>query len=165
MVPTFCLKGHFIGWEEDPPQSDWQDIQARHYEREFVRNGTILPAFCVRCGSRNINRCEHCKSLLWDDTDNRRPLYCGNCGKSLPWTECGLAAADTYTDETDAFTLAEKTQLKASYKELTRDTAATPLAASRVLKALEKAGPLVGKFLLGILKEIATGEAKKYLSF
>jgi hypothetical protein len=51
-----------------------------------------------------------------------------------------------YTDEADAFTPAEKTQLKASFKELTRDTAATPLAASRILKALEKTGPPVGDF-------------------
>jgi len=163
MVPTYCLKGHFIGCEDDRSSSDWSEIQSRHYEREFVRDGKLLPAFCPRCGSRNIDACENCKTPLYAGSDGGCPLYCGGCGKPLPWTESGLMAASAYTDELAGFSVEEKTNLKESFKDLTTNTPATPLAASRLRRAIDKAGPRVGSAILDIAKALATGEAKKYL--
>jgi hypothetical protein len=89
--------------------------------------------------------------------------YCGGCGNALPWTETGLAAAREYIEGLDIFSQEEKSELNASLKDLTADSAATPLAASRLRRAVSRAGSVVGAALVDIAKAVATSEAKKHL--
>jgi hypothetical protein len=89
------------------------------------------------------------------------PRYCGECGKPFPWTETALQAAKEYADDLDQLTLGERATLKATFDDLTVDTARTPLAANRFKKFLAKVGPVAGGVLQKVVETIATEAAKR----
>jgi hypothetical protein len=91
------------------------------------------------------------------------PKFCGECGKTFPWTEKALSAAKEYTDDLEQLSAEEKTTLKNTFNDLTSDTARTPVAANRFKKFLGKIGPLGGTVLLKIIETVASDTAKKYL--
>jgi hypothetical protein len=124
-----CLKGHVIdndGRYEDAPQP-----------------------FCSQCGSPTINQCPECQGPLRGAEIYRElpkspkpDAYCLHCGKPLPWTQAALKAAKEYTDELAELSPEDKAELKASFDELTTDTAQTHLAASRFNRIVNTMAPV-----------------------
>jgi hypothetical protein len=53
--------------------------------------------------------------------------------------------------------------LKATFDDLTSDTARTPLAANRFKKFVSKIGPVAGDVLTKIIVDFATEAVKKYM--
>jgi hypothetical protein len=74
-----------------------------------------------------------------------------------------LFAAKEYTDDLDQLSAEEKKQLKATFDDLTSDTARTPLAANRFKKFVSKIGPVAGDVLTKIIVDFATEAVKKYM--
>jgi hypothetical protein len=145
-----CLRGHVINheviWPEEPTQQ-----------------------WCQHCGSAVIGHCPICKGPL-RGARNSVPLpknpkpetYCLHCGKALPWTQTTLAAARIYTDEhLDGLSEDEKTELKATFEDMTTDTALTPVATGCFKKLMAKVAPEVGKGLLQVIVSVLTEEAKR----
>jgi hypothetical protein len=128
-----------------------------------VANQKRLPAFCATCGASNISACQHCQASIEVDYPGGTPGYCGGCGKPFPWTETALSAAKEYTDELDQLTPEEKTVLKATIDDLTRDTAKTPLAASRFKKFMSKVGPSAEGVFKKFLETAVTEATKKMM--
>ena len=156
---TYCLKGHFVS-AEDPPPRDWDQIQEAAL-REFDEDqGRKLPAFCTDCGSENISTCNRCQKKIAFN-NGRRPQYCGWCGSPFPWTVGALSAAREYTDELDQLSSEDKTALKATFDELTTDTARTPLAATHFKRFMEKVGSPAAEILKKIVETVLTEAAKK----
>lgn len=171
---TYCLSGHFVGIA-NPSLGAGSRGQLRammaQEEHAFcfgpsgVANQKRLPAFCATCGASNISACQHCKASIEVDYPGGTPGYCGGCGKPFPWTETALSAAKDYTDELDQLTLEEKAMLKATFDDLTTDTAKTPLAASRFKRIVSKIGPAAGDIIKKIIVSVATEAAKKGAGF
>jgi hypothetical protein len=74
-----------------------------------------------------------------------------------------LNSAKDYTDELPELTPEDKLELKASFDELTTDTAQTPLAATRVKRIMSRMAPAVWETLQKIVVEFATEASKKLL--
>jgi hypothetical protein len=127
--------------------------------------------FCERCGSATVTQCQTCGwpiagkgyAPFGDGGPYELPKYRAECGKSYPWTERGLSAAKEYTDDLDQLSAEEKTTLKASFDDLTSDTARTPMAAKRFKKLLSKIGPAAGDTLKQIIVSVASEAAKKLI--
>ena len=93
----------------------------------------------------------------------RAPKYCEECGVPFPWTEAALSAAKDYTDDLDQLNAEEKITLKATFDDLTSDTARTPVAANRFKKFMKKLGPAAADALTKIMVNVATEAAKNLL--
>jgi hypothetical protein len=131
----------------------------------------LRKAFCERCGAATISECQTCGRPIagagyapfGGGGPYQRPKYCEECGKQFPWTEMALFAAKEYTDDLDQLSAEEKKQLKATFDDLTSDTARTPLAANRFKKFVSKIGPVAGDVLTKIIVDFATEAVKKYM--
>ncbi len=156
---VYCRNGHRVGWL---PEYHFQSISPRRL-RDLMTEQTdeevTRMRFCTECGAESISACESCEAILGNP--NKRPSYCGSCGKPFPWTQTALTAAREYTDELDELSPEDKSLLKLSLVDLTVDTARTPLAASRFKRIIGKIGPAAGDALLKIIVSIATEAAKK----
>jgi hypothetical protein len=91
------------------------------------------------------------------------PAFCHNCGKPLPWTEAGLAAARELADEVEGLSVDEREQLKRSLDDLVADTPRTGLAVVRFKKLAAKAGRVAADGLKQILFTVFTEAAKKQI--
>jgi hypothetical protein len=125
--------------------------------------------FCDKCGAATISECQTCGwpivgepyAPLGGGGPYQAPKYCEECGKPFPWTEMALSAAKEYTDDLDQLSAEEKTALKATFDDLTSDTARTPLAANRFKNFVTKLGPVAGDALAKIIVNVATEAAKR----
>lgn len=159
----YCRNGHFNGFvPELNPSSRYVGVY-HDWEEKKAREKLARLAFCPQCGVDNINGCLHCETTIEDDEEYRseRPSYCCACGKPFPWTETALATAREYTDEIEGLSTEEKSAFKATFSDLTVDTARTGLAASRFMKYIRKIGPKAGDVLMQIITGVATEAAKK----
>lgn len=134
-----------------------------------VNDGT-RSLFCASCGEATINACPSCERLLRGNerTDGwfvgmTLPAFCFACGKPFPWTERRVQAAKDLADEVEGLEGAELTKAKDSFIVLVSDTPQTPVAAARVTKLLQKAGPVIGGGIRDIVVSIATDAAKKMM--
>ncbi len=159
----YCRNGHFNGLApvRDPRYlyaGAFHDLQERQVRERLARL-----KFCPQCGAANISGCLHCETKIEDDEEYRhqRPSYCCACGKAFPWTEIALTSAREYTDELETLSTEDKAALKATFDDMTVDTARTGLAASRFMKFIRKAGPPAGEVLKKIIMDVATEAAKK----
>lgn len=156
---TYCLKGHLVGAEDAPPR-DWDQVQEAAL-REFDEDeGYKPPAFCTDCGSAIISTCNQCQKKIAFE-NGRRPQYCRWCGSPFPWTVGALSAAREYADELDQLSSEEKIALKATFDELTTNTARTPLAATHFKKFMDKVGSPAAEILKKIVETVLTEAAKK----
>jgi hypothetical protein len=129
----------------------------------------LRKSFCERCGSATVTQCQTCGWPIAGEGyapfggggPYELPKYCAECGKPYPWTERALSAAKEYTDDLDRLSAEEKTTLKASFDDLTGDTARTPVAAERFKKLLSKIGPAAGDTLKQIIVSVASEAAKR----
>ncbi|WP_263373105.1 DUF2321 domain-containing protein [Granulicella aggregans] len=159
----YCRNGHFNGFAPEQNTSlRYKGVFHEWQERE-LREKLVRLAFCPRCGVDNINGCLHCETIIDDDIEHRseRPSYCCACGKPFPWTEAALATAREYTDELEQLNAEDNAALKATFPDLTVETARTGLAASRFKKLIAKVAPAAGDVLRKILVDVATEAAKR----
>ena len=95
--------------------------------------------------------------------DYSLPSFCHNCGKSYPWTEAKIKAAQELAFELDNLTQEEKENLNKSLHDIIRDTPETTVAATRVKKLFAKAGKGVAEGFKNILVDIISEAAKKMI--
>ena len=144
--------------------------------------------FCGRCGAPTITNCQNCNAPIngfyhegsADEFDidgmieeivnppsNITPDYttvrsfCPNCGKSYPWTEAKLKAAQELSDEVDNLSPEERDLLKKSIDDIVRETPQTPVAVNRFKKLIAKAGPVAAEGFKKILLDLISETAKK----
>ena len=162
MNVLYCVKGHYIGIAQHSRQvRSFSQIDA--IASRLARDEAQLPAFCPKCGAKNISTCPHCQAPILHRFAGDSVAYCGGCGQPFPWTEAALTAAKEYTDELDELTPQEKTTLKASFDDLTTDTAQTPLAASRFKRIMSKVGTQAATAIQSIMVNVMTSEVRKHL--
>jgi hypothetical protein len=143
-----------------------------------LQNGSItrFPQFrtnlCQRCGAKTITACKSCDwpiegisehAWTYSSGPYGPPRYCENCGAPYPWTATALAAAKEYADAIEALSATQKTELKETLEDLSRDTPRTPLAVSRFKKFTTEAAPVVKEMMTKFVVEFATNAAKQLM--
>jgi hypothetical protein len=150
-----CKNGHII---------------TRRYEGRPVHRQD----FCARCGEATITQCESCHANIRGDYevpgvfaigDNTSPApsFCHACGKPYPWTTRKLEAARELADELEGLSDEERTALKQTFVEMTRDTPRTELASVRFKKLLAKVRGEGITAIKSIITDIASETAKKII--
>jgi len=129
--------------------------------------------FCSKCGAPAITKCENCNAdirgqyhhpdIYVADLDPKPPVFCHECGKSYPWTEAKLKAAQELADELDNLTAEERSLLKKSLDDIVRETHQTIVAVTRFKKLVAKAGPVAAEGFKKILWDIAIEFAKRQI--
>jgi hypothetical protein len=148
-VGQACLNGHIITGD--------------------ITNGSRAD-FCATCGEPTIKACPSCERAVRGNSETEYsvygmdlPSFCFACGKPFPWTERRVQAAKDLADEVEGLDGAELSKAKDSFIVLVSDTPQTPVAAARVVKLLQKAGPVIGGGIRDIVVSIATDAAKKMM--
>lgn len=161
----FCRNGHFIGYEpKRDPRHEYSGVMHDWQEKQ-IRGKKDRLAFCSECGAAAVTECIHCKASIERDPFYRvRALYYPVCGNPYPWTETALTAAKEYTDELEALSTEEKSALKETFDELTRNTPKTQVAASRFKKFMRKLAPDAAETIRKTIVEIASETAVKLLN-
>jgi hypothetical protein len=155
----YCEKGHFIEALEADDDSAPTDAMSAMFARK--RSGP--PPFCRICGAMNTSTCAHCQVPIELSYD--RPAFCAQCGKAFPWTVYTIRAASECTDDIADLTGEEKDALKATFEDLTIDTARTPLAADRYRSLIAKAKGRPSQVLQKIMENSVSAETRKLLEF
>jgi hypothetical protein len=126
--------------------------------------------FCDKCGLETLTSCPECNAPIKGHLrgslaiNYNPPKFCGECGKAFAWTSRALQTARMYADELDKLSPGDRELLKGSLDELLKDTPATPLAASRFKKLLEKAGPGALECMKKIVIDLLTEAAKTHFA-
>ena len=127
---------------------------------------------CSECGANTIVQCPCCSaglrgyydsSSIVDFTPYSPPSYCHNCGHPLPWTQEKISVAQELVDELEGLSPDERSTLKESILDLTRDSPRTELASLRYKRLIAKSGKVVGQALNSVVASIATEAAKQLL--
>jgi hypothetical protein len=155
----YCEKGHFIEALEAEDDSAPKDAMSAMFARQ--RSGP--PPFCRICGAMNISTCPHCQVSIELSYD--RPAFCAQCGKAFPWTTYAIRAASECTDDIQQLSPQEKEELKATFEDLTVDTARTPLAVERYRHLTAKAGGRPAQVLEKIIENSVSAETRALLDF
>ncbi|MCC7239330.1 MAG: DUF2321 domain-containing protein [Planctomycetia bacterium] len=128
--------------------------------------------YCDKCGAPTITNCQGCGTAIkgsyhvqgvFGIDDSPSPSFCHNCGKSYPWTEAKIKAAQELTLELDNLTQEEKENLNKSINDIIRDTPETTVSATRVKKLFAKAGKGAAESFRNILVDIICEAAKKMI--
>lgn len=128
--------------------------------------------FCEKCGAETITQCPSCKLDIRGYyhspgfislAEESIPSFCHNCGKSYPWTESALDAAQELADELSELTDEEKDLLKKSLPDLIKETPKTKVAESRFKKIMSKAKKESVDAMRSILVDIISETIKKSL--
>jgi len=101
--------------------------------------------FCSICSSKAITKCDKCNESIrgrikdyYGSIEYISPAYCHNCGSPFPWTAKGLDSAKALIEEDDQLTSEDKTLFSNSLSDVTSDTPATALAATRIKRIIGK---------------------------
>lgn len=128
--------------------------------------------FCSKCGSSTLSKCPDCAADIRGKYNSpgvvnmnslKLPKFCHNCGNAYPWTKSRIDAAKEFTDELDALSLEEKTELKDAIDKMVVDSPSTEVAASKFKKLATKAGKTAGDALYKIVIDITSEVAKKVM--
>ncbi|MBK1792939.1 DUF2321 domain-containing protein [Devosia sp. WQ 349] len=127
--------------------------------------------YCEQCGEATVTRCDTCNSPIRGNSTysghfismGTLAAFCYQCGKPYEWTLRQIQAAKDLADEVEGLDGAELSKAKDSFIVLVSDTPQTPVAAARVTKLLQKAGPVIGGGIRDIVVSIATDAAKKMM--
>lgn len=150
-VAQICFNGHVItSMLESNPEMDQK--------------------FCGKCGAGTITECQSCKekirgyhivSGILSLSPYVLPKFCYACGKSYPWTESKLRAAQELTDKLGELTSKEREDLKKSLDEIVKDAPNAQVAAMRFKKLVAKAGRGAAEAFKEILISIVSEAVKK----
>lgn len=126
--------------------------------------------FCDKCGAETIMQCPSCNSYIRGYyyspgvvslSEMTIPSFCHDCGKSYPWTETALVAAQELAEELNELSAEEKEVLKKSLPDLIRETPTTKIAESRFKKIMSKARKESVDAMRSILVNIVSETIKK----
>lgn len=92
-----------------------------------------------------------------------RPSFCHQCGTAYPWTADALAAAKDFAADLESLSPEDHETVNEALPDLVRDTARTPVAATRFKKILAKAGVEGATGLKQILVSVVTEAAKRMI--
>lgn len=160
----YCTNGHYVGLINHIPRArSWGQLRAIMERASQIESQDRIAAFCTKCGAANISACQHCQTPMEYRHVGDRHSYCGACGKPFPWTETVLTTAREYTDELEELSTQDKTDLKATFADLTVDSLKTEIAASRFKRILRKLAPDVAEAIRKTIVEIASETAVKLL--
>jgi hypothetical protein len=159
----------------------WYDIAQiclnGHTVNSMARSNVVAnQKFCDTCGAATIITCQACGRSIrgyYHDFGFRLgrvefddyvvPSFCHTCGKSYPWIQAKLGAAQELADELDGLSQDEKDVLKKSLDDIIKDTPRTELASLRFKKLAGKASREGAEGLKNILIGVATEAAKKLI--
>jgi hypothetical protein len=129
--------------------------------------------FCGECGSPTLAACLRCDHAIpgavhlpTEFISPRQfeiPNFCSQCGHGFPWTAERLEAAQAFARELDGLSAEEREALAQSMADLVSDTPRTPLAVTRLKKAVQKVTKPVGDVLYKLAVDIASEAAAKSL--
>lgn len=152
-IAQICLNGHIIN-------------------RRVIDSPQHNQKYCAKCGTTTITNCQNCKTDIrgyyhregvYGFQRYSLPGFCHNCGKSYPWTEAKIKAAQELTLGLDNLTQEEKENLNKSLNDIIRDTPETTVAATRVKKLFARIGKGVTEGFKNILVDIISEAAKKII--
>ena len=133
-------------------------------------NAEFTKEFCDECGALTITVCQSCNLRIRGAYRDALiagpyfpPKFCEGCGKSFPWTEAKLKAAQELADEQDNLIPEERETLKKSLDDIVRDTPHTAVAATRFKKLVAKAGPMAASGFKDLLVDVISETAKKMI--
>lgn len=92
------------------------------------------------------------------------PTFCGNCGKSFPWTAAKILAAKAMADELQELSEADRITLKASIDDIAANTPMTEVAVVRVKKLIPKLAKESADVLRRLVVDVASEAAKKLMN-
>lgn len=158
----YCLNGHYVGLVNSGIQgrASMLRIQAAINSDRTERTAQ---AFCTTCGARNMSACEACHTPIDHQFPGQTHNYCAGCGKPFPWTETILNSAKEYADELEELSNEEKSTLKSTFDDLTKDSPRTEIAASRFKRILRKVAPDAAEAIRKTIVEIASSTAVKLI--
>lgn len=131
---------------------------------------TVTPTkeFCDTCGALTITICQDCNLRIpgylrgsMTTIPYSPPSFCKGCGKSFPWTESRLKAAQELADEQENLTPEERETLKNSLDDIVRDTSHATVGATRFKKLVAKAGKEAAEGFKNILVDIVSETIRK----
>lgn len=150
-VAQICINGHLVN-------------SSSHSMPQFNEK------FCKKCGAETITQCPTCKENIRGYyyspgvvslAEESIPSFCHNCGKSYPWTESSLKAAQELADELTELSDEDKNLLKKSLPDLIRETPNTKVAETRFKKVMLKAKKESVDAMRSILVDIISETIKK----
>lgn len=149
-VAQICINGHLVN-------------SSSHSMPQFNE------IFCKKCGSETTTKCSFCKENIRGYyssgavslAEESIPSFCHNCGKSYPWTESALKAAQELADELNELTDEDKDLLKKNLPDLIRETPNTKVAETRFKKVMLKAKKESVDAMRSILVDIISETIKK----
>ena len=125
--------------------------------------------YCSTCGTETISACQSCKAPLRGRSRYHnmgdlwtRPTFCVECGVAFPWTTNAISAARELAVAENVAEM-DRTVLPEIIENLLRDTAQTPVAATRLKNLLAKVSPVAGEGFKQILISVVTESAKRLI--
>jgi hypothetical protein len=145
---------------------------------QICRNGHVVTSllraapvhdspFCRECGAPTIKGCPACAIPIRGHYSSaalmpyQRPGFCHQCGTAYPWTASAIAAAKEWAADLESLSPEDRKAVSEDLPDLIRDTARTPVAASRFKRILAKAGVEGATGLKQILVSVVTEAAKR----
>ncbi len=126
--------------------------------------------FCETCGVQTITQCPYCNSPIRGAylggivaTRYVAPSFCIYCGKSFPWTEAKITAANELAKEFDSLDETDRAILKQSIADLVMETPAASTAVMRLKKIMAKAGQGAASMFRDVLVDVLSETARKAL--
>lgn len=138
----------------------------------FSRTHIQEPEFCEICGSKMIDKCPYCQSVImeWNygkmivvgDPEYTRASYCKHCGKPYPWTQSAVESAKELIEEEDELDEIQRNKLLSSLPDIVSETPKTQVAVVRFKKALLTVGKFTAeglrKFIIDFGCELAKNQ-------
>lgn len=152
-VAQICLNGHMVN-------------------STAVSSPEFNEKFCQKCGAETITKCPFCTTPIrgyFHSTgvislaEDEIPSFCHNCGKSFPWTESKIQAAQEFADELEELTKEDRELLKKSLPDLVRETPQSKIAESRFKRIMSKVGKESIESMRSILVDILSETIRKSL--
>ena len=156
-IILYCEQGHDLSVLDHTRIGHSMSSRVAAAQRQAFQDRMPRQPFCTKCGKPTIDACRECNAKI---SKGARPSYCGQCGKPFPWTDAALTAANALAAESEELSDLDKANLRASLPSLTVDTPDTQLAILRFKKIAGKAGPVIGKGIWEIVKQVAPALVK-----
>lgn len=132
-----------------------------HYPAFICEKGHVIESlsdscadkYCTVCGARVISKCPNCGAILRGKSRDAygyleaytAPAYCKDCGKPYPWTKIAIEATVLMLKEETGLADDERQKLIDVLPDVIAETPRTPLAATRIRKAISSAGRFVAE--------------------
>lgn len=127
--------------------------------------------FCDKCSAITITQCQKCSASIrgrikddYGSVEFKAPNYCYICGSPFPWTIKGLESAKALIDEDDQLSIEDKALFNESLLDISSDTPATILAATKVKRIIGKMSSSLRDIAYKAVIDISSEVAVKILN-